>query len=673
MLSLGRRAHCHGFWSLRAFLVVFGPLSASASAQTTAPNQWTWAGGSQTGSDLAIPPVYGALGTSDTTNEPGGRWQASTWSDANDDLWLYGGWDYDSNSNAEWFSDVWKFSPSSNQWTWVGGSNTPTSNCTQAGVGGTLGVAAPGNTPGPRYGSATWTDSAGHLWLFSGYDCNMANPNDLWEYDPANNEWTWIGGNLAGNQPGVYGTLGVSALGNVPGGRKSAATWVDKSGHFWLFGGFGWDAKKSPGILNDLWEFDPSTGEWTWVSGSSILSSTLGYVAMGVYGTQDVPAPSNTPGSRAAASSWTDANGHLWLFGGNGADGAGVKGLLNDMWEFDPLTNEWVWRSGSSSMGSNCSQGTAGLTLCGQPGIYGVIGTSSTSNTPGGKAYASSWTETSGRLWLFGGEGYDSRGAESGWLGDLWSFDPSTDQWTWMGGYSSLVCPDGTLCRQTGVYGTLGVPEAANYPGDRNGAVTWTDSTGNFWMFGGSGFDSAGNKNYLDDLWVLQPSDAVNLPTPDFSVTANPSSLTVTGGQNGTFSIYVTPSGGFSAATSFTCSGLPSGATCSFSPATVTPSTGIAKTTVTVTTLAAAAMQDKSRTVFPFTVLAVGLFCLGLKKRWPAQVICLLTIWALGLSLISGCGGGTSSSMPVTTTSNMTVTATSGILQHSTTLSLTVN
>ena len=95
MVFLGRRAHCHAFWSLCAFLVVFGPFSASASAQTTAPNQWTCAGGSQTGSDLAIPPVYGALGTPATTNEPGGRWQASTWADANDDLWLYGGWNYD--------------------------------------------------------------------------------------------------------------------------------------------------------------------------------------------------------------------------------------------------------------------------------------------------------------------------------------------------------------------------------------------------------------------------------------------------------------------------------------------------------------------------------------------------------------------------------------------------
>jgi hypothetical protein len=40
-------------------------------------------------------------------------------------------------------------------------------------------------------------------------------------------------------QPGVYGTLGTPAAGNVPGGREGAASWIDESGNFWLFGGCG--------------------------------------------------------------------------------------------------------------------------------------------------------------------------------------------------------------------------------------------------------------------------------------------------------------------------------------------------------------------------------------------------------------------------------------------------
>ena len=85
-------------------------------------------------------------------------------------------------------------------------------------------------------------------------------------------EWAWMGGSstldIYDGQPGVYGTLGTPAAGNVPGGRWDASSWTDSSGNLWLFGGDGvrcqrvWNAD-----LNDLWEFNPSTNEWTWMGG----------------------------------------------------------------------------------------------------------------------------------------------------------------------------------------------------------------------------------------------------------------------------------------------------------------------------------------------------------------------------------------------------------------------
>jgi hypothetical protein len=53
---------------------------------------------------------------------------------------------------------------------------------------------------------------------------------------------------------------------------------------------------------------------------------------------------------------------------------------------------------------------------------------------------------------------------------------------------------------------------------------------------------------------------------PDFSVTATPSSRTVTPGTGTSYSVTVTPSGGFSGNVSFTVTGLPAGATASFTP-----------------------------------------------------------------------------------------------------------
>ena len=136
--------------------------------------------------------------------------------------------------------------------------------------------------------------------------------------DAQTSEWTWMGGSSAlgnnGGQAGVYGALGTHAAGNTPGGRNGAASWTDNSGHLWLFGGWGYDANGNSGYLNDLWEFNPATSEWVWMSGSNTVGSHGGQP--GVYGALGVPAAGNTPGGRNGSASWTDSSGNLWLFGG---------------------------------------------------------------------------------------------------------------------------------------------------------------------------------------------------------------------------------------------------------------------------------------------------------------------------------------------------------------------
>ena len=72
-------------------------------------------------------------------------------------------------------------------------------------------------------------------------------------------------------------------------------------------------------------------------------------------------------------------------------------------------------------------------------------------------------------------------------------------EWTWISGADTLL--------QAGTYGIKGVPAAANVPGARYGSAAWTDSTGNFWLFGGYGLDSIGTENYLNDLWRYDPDN----------------------------------------------------------------------------------------------------------------------------------------------------------------------
>ena len=100
----------------------------------------------------------------------------------------------------------------------------------------------------------------------------------------AANEWIWMGGSSrlgsSGIVAGVYGTLGTPGAGNTPGSRASAATWTDKRGNLWLFSG-----EVFQEYYNDLWMFNPSTAEWTWMGGSNAdVPGIVGGVA-GVYGT----------------------------------------------------------------------------------------------------------------------------------------------------------------------------------------------------------------------------------------------------------------------------------------------------------------------------------------------------------------------------------------------------
>jgi Galactose oxidase, central domain len=134
---------------------------------------------------------------------------------------------------------------------------------------------------------------------------------------------------------------------------------------------------------------------------------------------------------------------------------------------------EWTWVSGSP-------QGD-------QLGVYGTRGTPAADNVPTPRASGSGWLGADGSLWLFGGLGSD------GLLNDLWRFDGTN--WTWMSGAAALVS-------MPGVYGTRGVADPANTPGARSGAVAWTDSSGNLWLFGGYGVGvAAGQSRPLNDLW----------------------------------------------------------------------------------------------------------------------------------------------------------------------------
>ena len=172
--------------------------------------------------------------------------------------------------------------------------------------------------------------------------------------------------------------------------------------------------------------------------------------------------------------------------------------------------------------------------------------------------------------------------------------------------------------------------------------------------------------------------------TPDFTLAVAPSSVTVTGGVTGTFTVTVTSQNSFASAVSLTCAGEPLNSTCTLTPASVTPPiAGKQTSTGSLTTVAMIPPSLPSFRRFPpVGVLGIiGLVLALLMARAAARRGARKLAWGfafIGVLALAGCsgiprtvGGGTGSTPKGTST--ITITGASGALSHNTTFSFTVN
>ena len=164
----------------------------------------------------------------------------------------------------------------------------------------------------------------------------------------------------------------------------------------------------------------------------------------------------------------------------------------------------------------------------------------------------------------------------------------------------------------------------------------------------------------------------------DFNFTPTTiSSRTILPGQSATFVFTIAPQGQFGSPITFSVSGLPPGATAVFNPQSVTPS---ATSTTVVLTIQTAKLSAAPRPVWPFSApsplllgILVPLYGIRRSRRGRRhRALLLIALTSLGMAVaISGCGGGGFFDQ-APQTYPITVTATSGALQHSTTINLTV-
>ena len=177
---------------------------------------------------------------------------------------------------------------------------------------------------------------------------------------------------------------------------------------------------------------------------------------------------------------------------------------------------------------------------------------------------------------------------------------------------------------------------------------------------------------------------ALNGNGSDFNLTSGTQSAKVTAGATATFVVTVAPLGGsFANPVQLSCSGLPAGATCAFSKSSVTPGSTSAAVTLTIKTLASSAqMMNLNLAERPFYGMFMPLQCFGLlgmifanskrrNQQWKKSL--LLAVLVGGMLLMVGCAGGTGiGSIKNPATYTVTVSGSSGSLQHSLPLTLTV-
>jgi beta-lactam-binding protein with PASTA domain len=191
----------------------------------------------------------------------------------------------------------------------------------------------------------------------------------------------------------------------------------------------------------------------------------------------------------------------------------------------------------------------------------------------------------------------------------------------------------------------------------------------------------------------VSPGSAINLVVstgpavaPSYTLSANPSSLTIKSGSSASTVITLTPTGGFTGTVNFTCGTLPTHVTCTFVPTSLTVTSSTAQTTtltIGTTGPAMASLGDRpAGTVLPTLLAALILLPLGFMRRvlrarkgasqWFGLLLLAGTcLAAAGLLGTVGCGG--SSSSTPTGAYNIPITVTSGSLTVPLNLSITVD
>jgi hypothetical protein len=466
----------------KLIILIFTLFIINTNLFTQNGGNWTWIHGEHNDSMWS----YGIKGVPSPNNMPPSRANTGgSWIDKEGNFWMFSGKIGNIHSLNDGATDLWKYDPKTNIWTWISGDTSSrylNGLYSQHGVYGTKGVPSVNNYPISRSNSMCWTDTAGNLWLFGGemasgcsnvfwcWTLNIKTLNDLWKYNVKNNEWTWVSGdNPYANvfTPMNRGIKGIEDTNNFPGVRSfTNCSWVEGD-KLYFYGGVG-----QFDFCSDVWYYSISKNLWVWESGLDIFRDT------GHYGSYRIPNPTTRPNARKTELSCKYKNA-IYIYSGESFGGVGVN---NDLWKYDLNTHLWSWVDGKKT--------TKPYIL--DTGIPPSKNCDSSFQYPDTRDFHSTIAANNLELKnfiMFGGRIAYS----SDYHNDLWAYNLDSLKWKRISGNTNSL-------NKIGNWGLKNVTNSINEIYGVASAATWIDKNSNLYFFSG-----LGKQGCTNSLWKFEP------------------------------------------------------------------------------------------------------------------------------------------------------------------------
>ena len=141
--------------------------------------------------------------------------------------------------------------------------------------------------------------------------------------------------------------------------------------------------------------------------------------------------------------------------------------------------------------------------------ITGISGVADDLNMPQSRYAPTVWTDNNGNFWMWGGSSeapFPPIGTGNHLIGDLWKYNPNTNQWTYYTGETGFA--------NSFHFGTIGIPSPLNSPPPTQyGSPGWVDINNNLWLYGTTDRNDMWMFNTITFEWTWMSGDATISPT----------------------------------------------------------------------------------------------------------------------------------------------------------------